>query len=102
MRGLAVVAVVALVEVACASPPTPSRSSDPHVFIIVMENHSADQALSGAFTASLAATYGMAENYHAITHPSLPNYLAITSGSTWGVEDDSYHGLPAAKTWARS
>src|SRR5438093_542258 len=97
MRGLAVVAVVALVEVACASPPTPSRSSDPHVFIIVMENHSADQALSGAFTASLAATYGMAENYHAITHPSLPNYLAITSGSTWGVGDDSYHVLPSGK-----
>src|SRR5213083_3262567 len=97
MRGWAVVAVVALVEVACASPPTPSRSSDPHVFIIVMENHSADQALSGAFTASLAATYGMAENYHAITHPSLPNYLAITSGSTWGVEDDSYHVLPSGK-----
>jgi len=62
-----------------------------------MENHSADQALSGAFTASLAATYGMAENYHAITHPSLPNYLAITSGSTWGVEDDSYHVLPSGK-----
>src|SRR5439155_1479646 len=44
MRGWAVVGVVALVKVACASPPTPTRSSDPHVFIIVMENHSADLA----------------------------------------------------------
>jgi phospholipase C len=62
--------------------------------MIVMENHTAEQALSGAYTASLAAQYRVATNYHAIAHPSVPNYLAITSGSTWGVEDDSYHVLP--------
>ena len=65
-----------------------------HVFLIVMENHSPQQALAGPFTASLAAKYGVAKNYHAITHPSVPNYLALTSGSTWGVTDDSYHVLP--------
>ena len=59
-----------------------------------MENHSPDQALSGAFTASLAAKYGVANNYHAISHPSVPNYLALTSGQTWGIEDDGYHVLP--------
>ena len=59
-----------------------------------MENHTAEQALSGPFTASLANEYGVAENYHAIGHPSVPNYLALTSGSTWGVGDDSYHALP--------
>ena len=65
-----------------------------HVFEIVMENKSAEEALTGPFTASLAATYGVANNYHAITHPSVPNYLALTSGSTWGITDDSYHALP--------
>jgi phospholipase C len=64
------------------------------VFLIVMENHSASEALTGTFTASLAAKYGVANNYHAITHPSVPNYLALTSGSTWGLADDSYHSLP--------
>ncbi len=59
-----------------------------------MENHSIDDALAGPFTASLAARYGIANNYHAITHPSVPNYLALTSGSTWNVRDDSYHVLP--------
>src|SRR5439155_250748 len=39
--------------------------------------------------------YGLATNYHGITHPSLPNYLAMTSGSTWGVTDDGFHDLPA-------
>src|SRR5258708_18113465 len=65
-----------------------------HVFLIVMENHSASEALAGQFTASLAAKYGVANDYRAITHPSIPNYLALTSGSTWGVTDDSYHALP--------
>src|SRR5712691_9551166 len=65
-----------------------------HVFLIVMENHSAQEALAGQFTATLAAKYGVANNYHAISHPSVPNYLALTSGSTWGLADDSYHSLP--------
>ncbi len=59
-----------------------------------MENHSAREALSQPYTASLAQEFGVASNYHAITHPSVPNYLALTSGSTWGVTDDSFHVLP--------
>jgi acid phosphatase len=82
----------------CTQPSAPIPSKpQPHVFVIVMENHSAQQALSGRFIASLASTYGVAKNYHAVAHPSLPNYLALTSGSTWGVEDDSYHVLPGGK-----
>jgi len=59
-----------------------------------MENRSYDQAVSGGYTARLAATYGVAQNYHGVSHPSLPNYLAMTSGSTWGIADDGYHSLP--------
>jgi phosphatidylinositol-3-phosphatase len=36
----------------------------------------------------------VANNYHAVSHPSVPNYLALTSGSTWGIGDDSYRVLP--------
>ena len=77
-----------------ASQPTPKAPR--HVFVIVMENHTAEEALTGPFTASLAAKYRVAANYSAITHPSVPNYLALTSGQTWGVRDDSYHVLPKA------
>jgi hypothetical protein len=72
-----------------ATPPPPR-----HVFVIVMENKSPQQALQGTFTASLAARYRVAGNYTAIAHPSLPNYLALSSGQTWGVQDDNYHVLP--------
>jgi phosphatidylinositol-3-phosphatase len=80
--------------------PTPTAEPTPtppptHVFVIVMENRSAGQAIAGKYTSQLAAGYGAAINYHGVTHPSLPNYLAMTSGSTWGITDDGFHGLPA-------
>src|SRR5216684_4012874 len=86
--------LVVLALGACGSGEQVQRGVARHVFLIVMENHSAQEALTGQFTASLAARSWVANNYHAITHPSVPNYLALTSGSTWGVTDDSYHVLP--------
>jgi phosphatidylinositol-3-phosphatase len=47
---------------------------------------------------ALAKACGLATDYRAITHPSLPNYLAATGGSTFGVTDDadpSSHRIPA-------
>lgn len=37
---------------------------------------------------SLGATYAHTTAYTAIQHPSLPNYFAVTSGSTQGVSND--------------
>jgi phosphatidylinositol-3-phosphatase len=44
---------------------------------------------SARYLNQLANECGLATNYSAITHPSLPNYLAATSGSTWGITDDN-------------
>jgi hypothetical protein len=64
--------------------PRPSK-----VLVVIEENHTAASALQDMpFLASLSGTYGQATNYQAITHPSLPNYLAIVGGSTFGVTDD--------------
>jgi hypothetical protein len=76
---------------ASASPsPTPASK---HVFVIVLENTSYQLALRQPYIASLAQQYAVATNYHSVANPSLPNYLAMTSGSTWGVRDDGYHHL---------
>ena len=40
-----------------------------------------------------ARAYGTATNFYAISHPSLPNYLVLAGGSTFGVADDD---VPAA------
>jgi hypothetical protein len=77
-----------------ASPSPTPVAAKPHVFIIVMENKSPAQALSGSYTASLAQRYALLTNYQAVAHPSLPNYLALTSGDTWGIDDDGYYQLP--------
>ena len=60
-----------------------------------MENTPLAVALRSPLIARLASSYALAANYHAVASPSLPNYLALTSGSTWGVIDDEYHPLPA-------
>ena len=95
MRLVALSVVLLMLAGACTNAKTTTTPAPPnHVFLIVMENHSAQQALDGPFVASLAAKYGVANNYHAVAHPSVPNYLALSSGSTWGVRDDSYRVLP--------
>jgi len=78
--------------------PTPTETpapTTPHVFVIVMENASLEAALRSPSIEPFAAKYALATNYHAVSSPSLPNYLAMTSGSTWGITDDAYHVLPA-------
>jgi hypothetical protein len=78
---------------ATASPsPTPAAK---HVFVIVLENTSYQLALRQPYIASVAKQYAVATSYSSVASPSLPNYLAMTSGSTWGIRDDSYHRLPA-------
>jgi hypothetical protein len=44
---------------------------------------------SAPYINQLATTYGNATQMFAEAHPSLPNYIAMTSGSTQGVADDS-------------
>jgi acid phosphatase len=59
------------------------------VLTIVEENHGYNQMLSGMPNLkSLANRYGYATHYDALTHPSLPNYLALAAGSTFGVTTD--------------
>ena len=59
------------------------------LLVVVVENHSlAEMSRSMPYTFALAERYGYADHYTATRHPSLPNYLAIASGSTHGVTDD--------------
>ena len=69
-----------------AAVPTPD-----HVVIAVEENHGYTDIIGNsdaAYINSLAQGGASMDDYHAITHPSQPNYLALFSGSTQGVTDD--------------
>jgi hypothetical protein len=62
-----------------------------HVFIIIMENDEYTTTIGNGAAPdinSLAKRYALAGQYYAIAHPSLPNYLALTGGATFGVTSD--------------
>jgi len=85
-------------------PPAPTPNADQpcgvatatpawqHVVWIVMENKAASQVMgssSAPYLNGLASKCGYASNFYAETHPSLPNYIAMTSGSPQGISDDN-------------
>ena len=89
MRLLAVGALVLI----CATPAAHGALPPPlpvfeHVVIVVFENKEHDNVLGNPRAPtfnSYARRYASMTRYYATTHPSLPNYLALISGSTQGV-----------------
>jgi phosphatidylinositol-3-phosphatase len=81
------------------APSTATSAAVSKLLVFVVENHSmAEMRAQMPWTYALAQHYGYATDYRAMTHPSLPNYLAIAGGSTFGVTDDanpSAHPAPA-------
>ena len=70
--------------------PRPFPSFD-HVVVIVFENKVRGSVLGSSAAPtfnSLARRYAVLAGYRGVTHPSLPNYLALVSGSTQGITDD--------------
>jgi hypothetical protein len=63
-----------------------------HVWVFVLENHSFSDIignLQAPYLNRVARRHAMATRYYAIAHPSLPNYLAMISGSTHGCHSNS-------------
>lgn len=59
------------------------------VLVFIVENHSLSQMKSQMpYAFGLAQRFGYATNYTAIQHPSLPNYVAIAGGQTYGISND--------------
>jgi phospholipase C len=88
------VASAACGDAAGAPPPKlPHGRSDgrSHVVVVVMENKEQSSVIGSAdapFLTRLAHVGALARNSYGVRHPSLPNYLALTSGSTQGISDD--------------
>jgi hypothetical protein len=75
-----------------ASPILRLRDGRPaHIAVIVMENeeyHDIIGSRQAPFINALAHRYALATSMFAIAHPSLPNYLALTGGSTFAINSD--------------
>jgi hypothetical protein len=96
--------------------PASSVPQFAHVFLVIEENHSYSDVIGNAnlpYLNGLASANGLATQYYANAHPSLPNYFELTVGAgtaITGSEGDSYHGIftqdnvvraltAAGKTW---
>jgi phosphatidylinositol-3-phosphatase len=74
-----------------ASPKVHLARRPAHVAVIVMENEEYGEIIGSRSTPyinRLARQYALATGMYAISHPSLPNYLALTGGSTFGITSD--------------
>lgn len=86
-----------LVALAVASGARPARAALPqpaHVVVIVEENKSFAQIVGNASAPTInafARHAALFTNAHGVTHPSLPNYLAMFAGIT----NDNGDGCPA-------
>ncbi len=83
-----------------------------HVVVVVEENHGYSEVIGNSsmpYVNGLASQYGLAAQYFANAHPSLPNYLVLTTGSM-ETFDDNFSGtisddnvarelVKAGKTW---
>jgi phosphatidylinositol-3-phosphatase len=98
-RSWIVVAALALTAlgvrpVAASIPPerTTASSGPSHIAVMVFENEEVGSILGpnsdAPYFRSLAESSVNLTDLYATSHPSLPNYLALTSGSTHGITSD--------------
>ncbi|MBV9526549.1 MAG: phosphoesterase [Candidatus Dormibacteraeota bacterium] len=89
---MAIVSVFAVLQpMAAVASSAGSPASVAHVLVIVEENRSEESVIGASdapYVNALASQHGLATESYGVSHPSLPNYLELISGSTQGVSDD--------------
>lgn len=98
MRPAILALLAAVVAAICAGGTHPAVRTEArgvphfrHVILIVFENHEVGDVLGDSSAPTfnrLASRYATISGYTAVAHPSLPNYLALVSGSTQGIDSD--------------
>jgi len=121
--GVACLILFLLASVSCGGSSSSSNTSGPagtsssssqfgHVVLVVEENHDYTDVVGSAsmpYVNSLIAKYGLATQYYANVHPSIGNYLMLTTGKMETI-DDGFTGtisddnivrelVAAGKTW---
>jgi phosphatidylinositol-3-phosphatase len=95
--------IVALVVCSVGQAAAPQVPAFDRVVVVVLENKSQSQVLGNphapAFNA-FARKGAILSGYRGVTHPSLPNYLALVSGSTHGITSDCTRCTVAGRSLA--
>ncbi|MCW2505706.1 MAG: Acid phosphatase [Actinomycetia bacterium] len=92
LAALAALAGVSLLTVPAHAASAAALPSYDHIVVVVEENHANTQIIGNASAPYITSLANGGANFTqsvAVTHPSEPNYLALFSGSTQGLTDDS-------------
>jgi hypothetical protein len=75
-----------------ASPiPLPLAPNFSHIVMIIFENKEFDSVIDSGnmgYFNLLASSYTLLTSHYATTHPSLPNYLSLIGGDTFGINSN--------------
>ena len=91
-----VLCAIAISELACGgssklqTPVPAGQLTFNHVVLVVEENHSYGDVIGSPdmpYLNSLASKYALATQYFAVAHPSLPNYVMLTTGQMEAITD---------------
>ena len=94
MKPAAALVVLVVILTAACSGAAAKRSAVPrfdHVIVLVLENKDRSAVIGNRdapFFNLMASRYAALTRYGGVSHPSLPNYLALVSGSTHGIFTD--------------
>ena len=91
------------VEPPAKAPASTSLPNFTHVVVVVFENHEATGSRATPTPRRSTRSprrYAHADDYDGVTHPSLPNYLALVSGSTHGITSDCVRCVVDARNLA--
>ena len=85
--GIGVLSAMSMLDASTPQLPRPD-----HIVMVIEENHSYSQIIESPdapYINSLAAEGAVFTQSFGVTYPSQPNYLALFSGSTQGITDNS-------------
>ncbi|KAF9203684.1 hypothetical protein BGZ49_006152 [Haplosporangium sp. Z 27] len=86
--------LVSLTFVALAAAQATKGKAFDHIFIIFLENTDFDKANTDAGMNAFYDKGIVLENYSGVTHPSEPNYVAVSGGDYFGMSDDDLYYIP--------
>lgn len=92
-----------LISCGSASHSVPPPTASTRVFLLLEENHSYSDVIGNSampYLNGLASQYGLATQYYADAHPSIPNYFMLTTGLPETL-DDAFAGTISDDNIAR-
>jgi hypothetical protein len=102
MRRVVVLAALLLCPAATGAAPVPQLD---HIVVVMFENKESGSVLGSRAAPTFnayARRYANLTRYYGVTHPSLPNYLALVSGSTHGITTNCTSCVVSAQSLANT